>query len=67
VIPWSLVWVVAVVLAGVVSFLAAVAQDLERQRHELEVLGRLREAEARHHADPDGNAEELIDKPVESP
>lgn len=46
VVPWSLVWVGGAAAAGVVAFLAAVADDLQRQEHDLLALAARKEAEA---------------------
>ncbi|MCH7719570.1 MAG: hypothetical protein IH988_01085 [Planctomycetes bacterium] len=43
---WSLVWVGGAVAAGVVPFLAAVADDLQRQEHDLRALAARKKAEA---------------------
>ena len=60
VVPWSLVWVGGAVAAGVVSFLAAVADDLQRQEHDLQILVSRKEAEAARQAYIEMDGAELV-------
>ena len=59
-VPWSVVWVGVAVAAGVVSFLAAVADDLQRQEHNLEALAMRKRIEAAQPTDFEMEGAELV-------
>ena len=59
-VPWSVVWVGVAVAAGVVSFLAAVADDLQRQEHNLEALAMRKRIEASQPTDFEMEGAELV-------
>ena len=61
-VPWSLVWIGGAMAAGVVVFLAAVADDLQRQEHDLEALAALKEAETARELHMDMEGAELVDE-----
>ena len=60
VVPWSLVWAGGAVAVGVVSFLAAVADDLQRQEHDLEALAMQKRLETAQQLSLDMEGAELV-------